>query len=634
MHTVSPYTEFTRVASFPPDFGVTEQLSEFIEIEEESSSSTSSISTSSSSSSSSIPVFCDCCGGIGQEPIFLTVTGFPDAGFGVCNAMEILNGVYRLDRSQFLGKIDINCERVTGPEIFFVCEYVSGFIPFVDPAPPFINFESFEWRVTTLKRGGNVHINVRLFLRGIFLSVHEFNIWETSVEDCTELDKELTFADLCPCVSTGNEEQHPLGAHIECFCEDFPGMPPIVGAPETLEDVVLHLNCLSDQEEAAESSGSSQSPSSQSESSQSEQSPSSPSSSTSSTSSQSLSSQSEQSSQSQSSSSSSTSTSSSSSALGCGCCDPEQDISDTIYVTIHNIIGNVPCVDPCEQVMSPQGANLCLELTKVGPCTWTGIGPQVDGCFPLSFLAVELSCDAVQTTITFTWTLKGDDIAAWSTTVNAPFIVCDQCSIWELNPVHHARSCNTASSWVHVSFGRSIGCCEHCPEQYQVTIAGVAEHDLTFRCTDLDCQALNGAYMVPFFEKGTQPIACGDGQSDWCEYRTDLNMRCTDARFGFCTLSVYIKTTPECGTLVAVEISADVSEVGDECLTVQGWKSDTADDCFDVDVTMDLNNVCQDNNWNCIPDPVTIHVSAPGMLERTALTRLTPIGVPGRRYGA
>jgi hypothetical protein len=252
-------------------------------------------------------------------------------------------------------------------------------------------------------------------------------------------------------------------------------------------------------------------------------------------------------------------------------------------------------------------------------------------------MRLELGCDDNTTTLTFTWTLDNDDVAIWQKTVAADTIDCFACQEHELNPVVNATACGTGSSWVSVNFGRFGSCCQHCPDHYQIEIAGVEENDVSEKCTDADCQQLNGVYLVHFLQSGSSPaVACADGINDWCEYTADLNLRCTDTRYGFCTLHLFIKTTAMCGTKLVVELRADTHDT-DNCNAVnirQGWDTEVSEDCFELDATMGLGEVCLDTNWNCLPDPVTIHVSAPGMLERTALTRLTPIGVPGRRYGA
>lgn len=321
------------------------------------------------------------------------------------------------------------------------------------------------------------------------------------------------------------------------------------------------------------------------------------------------------------------------------CCDPDAAVSAVAYVRIINLIQFGQCQEPCEETISPIGIEPCYALSRIDSCTWEGQADTDATCFPLSTLRLELGCDETSTTITLYWFLASGDTAIWRATLEGmPHIHCSQCQTHELNPVQNAEACGTQFSWVHINFGPFGACCEHCPDQYQITISGVAENDPEEFCEDADCQQLNGTYLVDFFQKGTQPTgACTDGLTDWCEYRKDLDLRCTDTRFGFCTLHLYIKTTDNCGTLLRVEITPDDS-ADDDCETIsttrQGWRGESMEACDSIDVTMDINNVCQDTNWNCSPETIVIHVTVPSDEGRTALTRLTPIGVPGRRYGA
>lgn len=310
-------------------------------------------------------------------------------------------------------------------------------------------------------------------------------------------------------------------------------------------------------------------------------------------------------------------------------------ISETAYVRIVNLLGPGDCL-ACEENISPLLLEPCFQLTRVDQCTWEGQALQDAECFPDSLVRLTLNCDDNNVTITFTWVLSDTDTGIWQRTYPMSHLDCQTCQTHILDPVDHAAACNTQFSWIEVNFGRFGRCCEFCPDQYKIEIAGVAENDPQEFCTDADCEQLNGTYLVDFIQKGVSPTgACTDGMSDWCEYRTDLELRCTDSRFGFCSLHLYIKNSETCGTRLRVEIvpddrddiDCDAIAVGDR----QGWAAELAVDCSEIDVTMDLTNVCRDTNWNCLPDTVTIRVSLPDADVQPS-TRLTGMGLPGARF--
>lgn len=628
----SPYAVFTRVVTHPPDFGVTDQLSEFFEEESSSTSSHSSSSTSSQSSSSSQSFQCYCCN---LNPITLLVEGFPDAAaLQECECMDGFNGAFLLPFVNFgLHTVTKDCVKLSIESCLWESE------PFQDLcAPPRADGQLFRWRVLWSKVDGVERINVVLVDGVVTEAGTQRLYWEREIGDCTTLDETFTVDDHCFCFL----RQFDGGNFIErykCFCKGV-GIPQQTFGQQVMDDVMLHVSCT--ELEPEESTGSSLSPSSHSSSS-----PSSPQSSVSasSRSSQSSSSSSSTSTSSQSGSSSSSSSSSpstSSSAPGCQCCDPDEPLSETVYVTIHNLLGSGPCFEPCEDVISPMGIEPCFELTRVDQCTWQGQATQNATCYPDSTVRLTLACNGSTVTMRFTWILDSDDIAIWEKVVNSQYLNCSQCQEHELDPIQFATGCGVSASWVAVNFGRFGGCCEFCPDQYQITIEGVAENDVGGNCEDVDCQQLNGTYLVDFVQRGSSPTgSCTDGIEDWCEYSTPLDLRCTDARFGFCSLHLFLKTTGMCGTKLRVELRAD-THVTDDCDANdvrQGWQIDLdgtinpAVDCFNIDVTLGLMNLCLDANWNCTADPITIHVEIPGAEGRTALTRLTPMGVPGRRYG-
>src|SRR5688572_21988435 len=180
MHTVSPYTEFTRVASFPPDFGVTEQLSEFIEEESTSSSSRSPSSQSHSSSSQSAET---CC--CDDEPIVFHVSGFPDAG--QCAPADDYNGRFVLDKLN-AGVIIRNtpnannfCQPVQVAECVWEAPNVAGGFD-----------QGFIWSFYALRRPGTVLINAVLHT-----ALTPLGLWSKEIDDCDDLDVTLTSDDWC-----------------------------------------------------------------------------------------------------------------------------------------------------------------------------------------------------------------------------------------------------------------------------------------------------------------------------------------------------------------------------------------------------------------------------------------------------
>lgn len=243
---------------------------------------------------------------------------------------------------------------------------------------------------------------------------------------------------------------------------------------------------------------------------------------------------------------------------------------------LFNLFNFEECQEPCEDIVSPMGIEPCYVLHRVDACTWEGTADTHATCFPLSTLRLELGCDESTTTLRLYWLLSATDVAIWEKTVQSPTINCGQCGTHELEPIQQANGCGTQASWAHINFGAFNGCCEHCPDQYQITIAGTAENDVEENCEDADCQQLNGVYLLDFVGRNRTPSgACTDGFADWCEYSTDLDLRCTDNRFGFCSLHLFVKTTSQCGTKIRVELKADVHETL-SCETGpnvrQGWQ--------------------------------------------------------------
>lgn len=622
---------FTRVATFPPDFGVTEQLSEFKEEESSSSSSSSATSSSSSTSSSHSELMCDCCDLL---PILLTSNGWTDVpgvpGFNPphasCEEMqESYGGMFLLPfQGQIVGVIDETCDDV---DVHTYCLWSERF-----GAAPFISWTA---SIIYLPGGGKIAV-VTLNIEDptTFNGIAQLGRWIKPIaDDCTNIDETFDFGDYCPCFD--------FRAIAACFC-DNPFFVEQVWQT-VLENVTIRLQCQTEPEEeesmssrssASSSSSSSKSASSQSKSSQSK-------SSRSSRSSQSSSSLSEASSESSSSSRSASSQSTSSSGLACPCCDPQIPIAETAYVRIFNLVQNDQCFEPCENVISKIGNEPCYALTRIDQCTWEGQADQDATCFPLSTMRLMLGCDANSVTFTLYWFLSATDVAIYEHTIAASTIACSGCLTHELNPIDNAVACATQFSWAQVNFGQFGACCNYCPDHYQVTIENVFENDVSERCEDADCQQLNGEYLLPFVQRGVSPTgACTDGLEDWCEYSTPLALRCQDARYGFCSLHLFVKTTSNCGTKIRFEIRVDVHDT-DDCDAInvrQGWQLDMdgtvhpVTNCFDINAVMDLNDVCLDANWNCTADPIVIRVQAPDVAEPRTLTRLTPLGISGYKF--
>lgn len=616
------YGIFTRVVTHPPDFGVTDQLSEFLEEESSSSSSSSSVSTSSSSSSlsstsssSSSNFLCDCCGG---NPVVLIVEGFKnDEGFQVCECAEAFNGAWSLPFfAQDVGNV-LNCKFVLLS--VFRCIYSEQFVNEDFCATPIWN-----WNVTFVEVGGNLYVEVSL-------EGHRTSIWAKVFPGitCDNIDVTFTFADFCP---------YPFAEGFRVPVDEFhcvaPYRPTVY--PEPFEDVVIRLVCGEGEEQ--ESSPSSPSTSS----SISEQSPSSASStSTSSQSSSSSSSESSTSTSSQSSSSSSSSQSSSSTSSSnpeCLCCDPESPISDTVYIRFKFIVSTpatAECFDQCDEINE-----ICSALTRVDQCRWEGQLTQEPTCYPVSTAAFYLECDGVSVDMILEWNLDGTHVGTFIKTVSGTNVIdCSACQLHQLFPQNATTPCDVQFGLVEVNFKPFATCCHLCPDQYELIIEGMGAGDGTGRCDENECAQLNGTYLMDFDSADAQPVAgCTSFPGgDWCLYKSPpLNLSCNLTDYGWCIIHLFIRVRDNCQTEIQVEIEADVDILVD-CdniidHVVGAWYVVSDDDCREIDEV--LSEQCGLQQWNCSLETGTIQIRLPGVGGRQAVTRLTPAGYPGRRYGA
>jgi hypothetical protein len=317
--------------------------------------------------------------------------------------------------------------------------------------------------------------------------------------------------------------------------------------------------------------------------------------------------------------SSSSSSSQSAGIVNCTCCNNAVNVPDTIYVKLSGLFafsGFPTCNTPCDAI-----DDACFELTRTGACAWQGQLLTNASCYPVSTMQVNLTCTASQVTIVAVWIQSSSALTRYKKVINAPTIDCLTCGNHELNPDlflppsgSPGQRCNTSQSIVNVSFQPSAGCCQYCPDDYQVTIGGMPIPEAGSPCTSNDCQSFYGNYIVSFQESDVASVACTDGLSNWCHYSAPVAIPCTDTRFGFCEIHVYVRTNLNCTVDMVVELTLDANATGDFCSgSVQrnGWDQyDINQTCNTLDVQLDIGELCLDTGFLCDASQMTLRVQA------------------------
>lgn len=271
----------------------------------------------------------------------------------------------------------------------------------------------------------------------------------------------------------------------------------------------------------------------------------------------------------------------------CNCCTGAQ-YPNELYVRLTNL--NLGGCDALEEQ--------CYKLTRTTSCTWIGANA-------LGALLLKISCVGGVTTLNLSWNYQAGGSATFIQTISQSTIDCTDCSTYSSLVATNSSVCTTAGiSGAVVSFARSQYCCNTCGEPYQVSILTAGDASLTSPCQDGDCQQLIGVYPMEFVgnKKSPHEGACLSNAGEWCEYLAFIDQQCQLApQYGFCTLHLFLRTTPACGTDIVIELKYDLHATLD-CDngpdTRQGWrKLGVTSDCKSLDET--FTNVCIDTDWIC-----------------------------------
>lgn len=299
--------------------------------------------------------------------------------------------------------------------------------------------------------------------------------------------------------------------------------------------------------------------------------------------------------------------------VGCECCNTP--VTDALlYVRFTNLIegqSTPECFEECEAIN-----DVCFELPQVGQCAWAALITQNVTCYPFSILVVELHCDGVKSWFTARWLQTTSRTANFKSDDFGPTVDCVSClqTPYSLAPQGFLTSgCNHAFGTLDISFHPMEACCQYCPEQYQVQLAGFSAHQPAQGCDDATCQLLNGIYLVDFVASGVTVPQTSFGITDACKYSTnEISVRCAGIFSpGFCTLDVYIKPFDNCTTYVAIiltfdETTAFLCNEGDRQL--QGWEGFVAQGCKELDSL--ISTLLLDTDALCIFDNTTATIEA------------------------
>lgn len=192
---------------------------------------------------------------------------------------------------------------------------------------------------------------------------------------------------------------------------------------------------------------------------------------------------------------------------------------------------------------------------------------------------------------------------------------CTQCETHELFPITHTNDstfCDTQQSWVHIRFDKpQEDCCQHCPSRYQLHFQNFFGNFADPKCNSANCVTFfgNNIYLLDFVGSNRRPVewvTCSfDSNTNWCEWMVHLTHRCSDVRYGFCSIHIFIRTRDDCSLDIVVEIRYDALEF-ENCGATdqrQAWSTKPGGNifqkCTQLDHTLTATSRCVDKNWNC-----------------------------------
>lgn len=302
--------------------------------------------------------------------------------------------------------------------------------------------------------------------------------------------------------------------------------------------------------------------------------------------------------------------------VACPCCiagtTPEVAYIKFIGLTGRTDGGDV-CDTPCE------GLNdVCFEINRTGACSWSGTITQHATCFPTSTVNLTLTCSAGLRMLTLNWVLgpgaEGTAVYRWQQMAPGAFD-CTECQTYELNRITFDTGgpfCDTQFSFVQVRFDQpNEGCCHHCPSRYQLHFQNFFGDFSDPKCGSSDCVTFfgNNIYLLDFVGSNRRPaewVTCSfQGTSDWCEWMVHLTHRCSDVRYGFCSIHLFIRTRDDCSLDIVVEVRYDDLEF-ENCGATdrrQAWSTKAGghifQKCTQLDHTLIGTSRCVDKSWNC-----------------------------------